>query len=136
MPSRIKAREGDQGKRLSTHASDDPDKLPPKFCLRGMRPKYSLTECTKDEKAAFADRLYELSRSTWAALRQMPRKGQGWEVIPRHAIKGDGIPLFITEDVNILAFRCVGNAPMVGYRSRDGVFNIIWIDRDFTLYEH
>ena len=90
----------------------------------------------KAEKAAFADRLYELSRSPWASLRQMPRKGQGWEVIPRHAIKGDGIPASITEDVNIIAFRSIGNAPRVGYRSKDGVCNIIWIDRDFTLYDH
>jgi hypothetical protein len=136
MANRIKAKEADQGKRLSTHSSEDPDKLPPKFCLRGMRPKYSLTNCTKEEKSAFADRLFELSRNSWAALRQMPRHGQGWETIARDSIKGDGVPVTVTEDANIIAFRCIGKAPMVGYRSRDGVFNILWIDRDFTLYDH
>src|SRR5271169_2920173 len=79
----------DQGERLHTHSSkDDPtERLPPKFCLRDMRPKYSLVRCNKDQKAAFAGRLFELSRSTWSQLRQMPRNGQGWEVIPQDAIK-------------------------------------------------
>lgn len=128
----------DQGERLHTHSSkDDPtEKLPPKFCLRDMRPKYSLVKCNKDEKAAFAGRLFELSRSTWSQLRQMPRKGQGWEIIPQDAIKGDGLHSHLSEDVRFIAFRCCGKAPMVGYRSKDGVFNILWIDRDFTLYDH
>jgi hypothetical protein len=136
MARKLKDKDADQGQRLSVHPSEDPDKLPPKSCLRGMRQKYSLSSCTKDEKSAFADRLYELSRSTWAQLRQMPKKGRGWEIIQRSAIKGDKVPSSLTEDVNIIAFRCVGKAPMVGYRSRDGVFNILWIDRDFTLYDH
>ena len=98
-----------------------------------MRPKYDITQCTKDEKAAFAERLYELSRNTWAALRQMPRMGQGWEKIDRSCITGDAVPESLTDDVQIIAFRCIGKAPMVGYRSKDGVFNILWIDRAFTF---
>jgi hypothetical protein len=136
MSNRLQRKEAEQGRRISTHPSEDPDKLPPKFCLRGMRHRFSLTDCDRNEKAAFADRLYELSRSTWAALRQMPRDGQGWEIIARRAITGDRIPREISEDVNIIAFRCLGKAPMVGYRSKDGVFNIVWIDRAFTLYDH
>jgi hypothetical protein len=101
-----------------------------------MRSGYSVADCTKPEKAHFAVRLYELSRTSWAALRQAPRGGQGWEKIERRSLRGDVVPASITEDVNIIAFRCIGKAPMAGYRSKDGVFNILWIDRDFTLYEH
>jgi hypothetical protein len=101
-----------------------------------MRRGFSVEDCEKDERAAFALRLYELSRKSWAELRQMPRHGQGWEILPRKAIKGDGIPDEITADVDILAFRFCAKAPMVGYRSKDGVFNIIWLDRVFTLYDH
>ena len=57
-------------------------------------------------------------RSIWSQRRPMPRTGQGWEIISQDAIKGDG------------------KAPMVGYRSKDGVFDILWIDHDFTLYDH
>lgn len=136
MPKYLKDKEGDGGRRILPHSSEDADRLPPKFCLRGLRARYSLTQCTKDEKASFADRLYELSRSSWAELRQMPRHGRGWEIIPRKSITGDAVPSTITDDVNLIAFRFHGMAPMVGYRSRDGVFNIVWLDRDFTLYDH
>jgi len=133
---RLKPTPPDGGKRLSSPAPvTDPDTLPPKFCLRGMRAGFSINDCEKDEKAAFAARLFELSRSSWAELRQMPRHGQGWEKLERNAIRG-GIPSEITADVDIIAFRFCGKAPMVGYRSQDGVFNIIWLDRSFTLYDH
>ncbi|MEG4867017.1 MULTISPECIES: hypothetical protein [Microcoleaceae] len=43
------------------------------------------------------------------------------------------IPSHLQDDVNFIAFRFGGMAPMVGYR--DGaVLYIIWLDRDFTLY--
>lgn len=136
MANKLKPKEADQGKRLSTHPSEDPDRLPPKFCLRGMRPGFSVQDCTKEEKAQFADRLYRLSRMTWAELRQAPRKGLGWEIIQRSSLKRDAVPLSLTDDAQIIAFRCIGDAPMVGYRSKDGVFNILWIDRAFDLYKH
>lgn len=107
----------------------------PKFCLEHLRRSYCLSGCDKDEKAAFADRLYELSQLSWQQIAQSSRKGQGSEVIARTSIKGDAIPTVITEDVNILAFRCIGNAPMVGFRSGE-VFHVVWIDRAFTLYDH
>ena len=110
--------------------------LPPKFCLRQLRNGFSLTDCEKEEKVAFADRLYELSRLTWAQIMQAGRHGQGYEKLDRNAIKRDAIPEGISDDVNIIAFRFCGKAPMVGYRTADGVFNILWIDRAFRLYDH
>src|SRR5665213_2021853 len=91
--NKLKPKQVDSGKRLSPPQPVlDPEALPPKFCLRGMRKGYSVEDCEKDERAAFASRFYELSRSTWKELRQMPRHGQGWETLARDAIKGDGIP--------------------------------------------
>jgi hypothetical protein len=135
---RLKKPQSNQGKRIASdeRAAIDTFHLPPKFCLRQLRNGYSLVDCEKDEKAAFADRLYELSRLTWAQINQAGRHGQGFEKIDRDAIKGDAVPDSISADVNIIAFRCIGLAPMVGYRSADGVFNILWIDRRFTLYKH
>jgi hypothetical protein len=101
-----------------------------------MRKGYSIQDCESHEKAQFADRLYELSQLTWLQLQQAPRHKQGYEKIERSAIVGDTVPNGITEDVHLIAFRCIGMAPMVGYRSADGVFQIVWIDRAFSLYDH
>lgn len=139
MGKHIKATQPQGGVKLSrpvAAVAPSPDQFPPKFCLRQMRQSFCITDCGKDEQAAFAQRLYELSRSKWADLRQMPKSGQGYEKIPRKAITGDKVPDSITADVDLIAFRCIGKAPMVGYRSADGVFNILWIDRKFTLYNH
>ena len=54
---------------------------------------------------------------------------------PRDALRAP-IPSHITADVQrFIAFRFVGQAPMVGYRVQ-AVFYILWLDRTFTLYEH
>ena len=109
--------------------------LPPKFCLRHMRKGYSVADCEQDERAAFASRLFELSQLTWNQIFSAGRHGQGFEKISQESIR-DQIPIEITEDVKLVAFRCVGKAPMVGYRTSDGVLSIVWIDREFELYSH
>ena len=60
---------------------------------------------------------------TWQEIINVPRHGLGHEIIPND------------ESVNILAFRFSGQKPMVGYR-QENVFYIIWLDRNFTLYDH
>jgi len=71
---------------------------------------------------------------SWAQINQAPRHGLGYEKISHTSIKA-AIPPHITEDVNFLAFRFSGKAPMVGYRKQE-VFYIVWLDRNFTLYDH
>ena len=118
-----------------------PDNIPkstndksPLFSLSKIQKSYCLSACKKDEKAAFADQLHHLSRFTWSQIQSSPKLGAGHEKIARDSIKAS-IPSFVTEDVNFLAFRFMGKAPMVGYRQGE-VFFILWIDRDFTLYQH
>jgi hypothetical protein len=78
--------------------------------------------------------LERLSGLVWHQIQSAPRHGLGSEKIPRNAIKV-GIPLFLTEDVDLLAIRFSGKKPMVGYR--DGtIFNILWFDWNFSLYDH
>lgn len=96
---------------------------------------YCLTRCTEPERAAFASRIREMSQLTWIQIKGSQRHGQGCEEIPQNQIKGSKIPKGVEEDATLLAFRCVGLAPMVGFREGQ-TFHIIWIDRDFTLYKH
>lgn len=126
----------EKGERFSAKETTDipPEQEPPLFSLRYLQKDYSLSQCTKDEKAAFADTLYQLSQLTWSQIKASSRHGLGYEKIDRNSISS-AIPTHIKEDVNIVAFRFFGMAPMVGYR--DGaVFYVIWLDRDFTLYPH
>jgi hypothetical protein len=107
----------------------------PIFCLKYLdRNYYSLRACTKEEKAAFADTLDRLSQLTWAEISKSHRHGLGYEKIARNSIRA-AIPSHVKEDVIFIAFRFYGKAPMVGYRT-DAIFHILWIDRDFTLYQH
>jgi hypothetical protein len=123
------------GHRISAPAQQpqNTDKEPPSFCLRFIVPKYCLTKCNTEQKAAFAQRLYELSRSTWVELRNAGKKG-GTEVLPQFRTK-EPIPTSITPDVTLVAFRYWKKAPMVGFR--DGrTFYVVWLDIDFSLYDH
>jgi hypothetical protein len=108
----------------------------PIFCLKYLdRKYYSLSVCTKEEKAAFADTLDRLSQLTWAEISKSSRHGLGYEKIAQNSIRAT-IPKHIKkDDIILIAFRFYGKAPMVGYR-KNTIFHILWIDRDFTLYQH
>lgn len=137
MGGRFQEPRREEGKRIRAHEAptQSTQQMRPKFCLEHLRKAYCLSNCTPEEKAAFADRIYELSQLSWQQIMQSHRHGQGSETLPRDAIKGDKIPDVITEDVTIIAFRFNGKAPMVGFRSGE-VFHVVWLDRSFTLYKH
>jgi hypothetical protein len=100
-----------------------------------IKKHYSLSVCTKEEKAAFADTLDRLSQVTWAEISKSSRHGLGYEKIAQNSIRAT-IPKHIKkDDIIFIAFRFYGKAPMVGYR-KNTIFHILWIDRDFTLYQH
>lgn len=135
--SKFRAAPPEKGQKIRGRVdSSEPldDKQPPLFCFRYLRKGFSVADCQTPEKAAFADRLHEMSQLTWEQLRQAGRHQQGYEVIAQGRIR-DGIPPHITPDVNLIAFRFCGKAPVVGYRNRR-VFHVVWLDRAFTLYDH
>jgi hypothetical protein len=134
---KIKQPQKDRGNKLVTpddKQETSPEKAPPVFSLRYLEGEYCITKCEKDDQAAFALKLLRLSKLTWSQIQSQDRHKLGYEKIARDAIK-ESIPKFITEDVNFIAFRFSGMKPMVGYR--DGaIFYVIWLDRNFTLYDH
>jgi hypothetical protein len=114
----------------------NPEQVPPYFSLRYLskHKHFCLTACGQEAKAAFADRMYELSQLTWSQIHLAPRHGQGYEKIRKEGIKAT-LPAQVTEDVTIIAFRFYGKAPMAGYR-QNATFYILWFDPDFKLYDH
>ena len=126
-----------RGQKISVKESEvkqDYDRERPIFCLRYMQGKYSLPNCSDAQKCGFSSTLFNLSRMTWIELKMANRHTLGTEKINQDAIRVK-IPEHITEDVTLLAFRFHELAPMVGYRVNN-VFHIVWLDHDFTLYDH
>ncbi len=106
----------------------------PSFDLQFLGGDFCLTRCDQELRAAFADTLHRLSQLTWEQICLAPRYGLGFETIPREAIRAK-LPAHVTEDVRPIAFRFAGKRPMLGYR-RGRLFVVLFLDRDFTLYDH
>lgn len=103
----------------------------PKFSLKYLGGQYCLSHCTKDERAAFADRIHYLSQQTWSQIFQGARHGGGFEKINE--------PLTWLPDKfsqkQIIAFRFIGKKSMIGFADKE-VFYVLGLDRDFTAYGH
>jgi len=107
----------------------------PIFCFKYIHKSYHINSCENEDKIRFLERIITLSGMTWQELEYSPKHGMGTEKIQRSAIKQD-LPKEITDDVtHFLAFRFSGKKPFVGFRERF-IFHILYIDRDFTLYNH
>jgi len=138
--SRLRKRGAISGSRIKVNDSasspgENPDSLPPIFCLRYLSKEYCLSACEKNEKSLFADAIHRLSQLSWRQLRHAPKDGVGYEKISQTAITGGSIPDVVTPEVRLISFRCFGKAPMVGFKS-GRIFHILWLDRKFTLYDH
>lgn len=134
---RIKQPALEQRGKLKLPNSGDslrPDELHPVFSFEYMVSGFDVEGCKKTDRASLALTLLKLSKLTWAQIKQCPRHGLGFETIDRDCIKAR-IPSVITPDVRLLAFRFSGMKPMVGYRI-GRTFFIIWLDRDYSLYDH
>lgn len=133
---RIREPSGNQGRLIQSQEPPDYDSHPPLFSLERLQSgHYCLSSMDAEGKAAFADAIFRRRSLSWKEIRQAPRHGLGTEKIARSSIKA-AIPPFITDEItDFLAFRYHGKRPMVGYRLRD-VFFVLWLDRDFTLYDH
>jgi len=134
---RLKGAPPKQSERLADRdkvTTENPDQKPPIFSFEYLQKGYCVGDCSADERGGMLDRIRAISQQSWQQLRQAPRHGLGYEKIDRGAIKA-AVPKFVTEDVNLIAFRAIGKAPMVGFR-QGRVFNVLWVDRAFTLYDH
>ncbi len=107
----------------------------PVFCLRYLHRDYNVELCSHDDRASLITKMAHLSRLTWEEIRLAPRHGMGSEKISRGFIR-PSIPNEITEDIDFfLALRYQGKKAMIGFRTQF-IFHIVFIDRDFTVYNH
>lgn len=137
MKRKIKSPLPSEGKLFGHKSviSENHNTLHPSFCFKYLQKgNFHLDACENEDQLSLIKRLVKLGEMTWAQIMGADRHGLGTEKITKSAIK-PSVPVFITEDVNLLAFRFHGKKPMVGYRNGK-TFYILWIDRDFTLYDH
>lgn len=104
------------------------------FSLRYVVGDQCITRCTNEQAMQFAERMKRLCSMTWQQIQNADRHGLGTEIIKQSSLRV-AIPGHITPDVNLLAFRCFGMAPMIGYREEE-VFFVLWFDPDFEVYKH
>lgn len=120
--------------RPSAEKTGSTDELSPVFCLHHLADGWRISDCERDDQAAFALTTEKLSRVTWRDIRNAHRHGVGAEKISRHALKAP-VPVGIDDDVQFLALRFSGKKPMVGFRS-SRIFHVVWFDSRFSLYDH
>ncbi|HIP47670.1 MAG TPA: hypothetical protein EYG92_01710 [Lutibacter sp.] len=109
----------------------------PVFSFFNMRNgKYHIDTCSQEQRSSLALKLSKIGQLSWQDLKTKATKsGLGYEFIDKKAIKGDSVD-HLSEDIKLMAFRFWTQAPMVGYRCSNGAFHILWLDKDFTLYNH
>ncbi len=110
------------------------DDFKPRFSLEFLQPDFCLSKCNQQEKASFADAIHKRSQLTWSQIKSQHRKKLGFEKISRNSLDAP-VPMFVTDDTDMLAFRFNGKAPMVGYRKKATSY-VMWLDRAFKLYDH
>ncbi len=120
--------------KLPTTPPQSPQTQTPVFALEHMQSPYCVDNLNQAQQAAFAQAMWMRSRMIWLDITLAPRHGLGQEDIARGDLN-PSIPKHITDDVDFIALRFWGKAPMVGYR--DGrIFHVIWLDHDFSVYKH
>lgn len=125
-----------QGKKFQIPPTVEmPDFDYPIFCFKHLHKNHDLDKCDDPEKKSLMEKVVKLSQLSWQDIQNAPRHGLGTEKIAISSIKPK-CPPFITEDVSfLLALRFDGKKPILGHRNRF-VFHVIFIDRDFTVYNH
>jgi len=113
------------------------DELPPKFSFQFIIKHHNFGYESLDDKLKIAliDRLKLLGQIKWSVLKQAPRHGLGYEQIERSALNFS-LPEGVPAESNIIAFRCFGMAPILGFRSQGDTFYIIAFDSGYTAYKH
>lgn len=133
--NRLKKPEPERGKHIAPPVAKAPQVGDyPVFCFRFLQPNFGISDCSQEEQQALIQQLGALSQMTWQEIYQAPRHGLGTEKIAQSAIRPP-LPLVLTEDIGLIAFRFSGVKPMVGFRDTN-VFRLLWLDHSRTVYNH
>lgn len=136
--NRLKKPKNQKGSKvkLSQSSKEEFEKFDyPVFCLKNLQKGFDLDE-KEDSDIAFVKRIRKLSTLSWHKIHGTQRHGFGTEKISQDSIKPQ-LPSIISDDTKLHAFRYNGNLPFVGFKNKNGVFHVLWIEHDYDdLYDH
>lgn len=112
----------------------------PVFCFQHLHRDYNISETlTRDKKfpKGLLSKMETLTHMTWTQIKFSARTGAGAEKIPIDSLR-KAPPATITGDVKeFLSFRFSGtDGRIIGYRGKDTIFHIVFIDTDLSVYSH
>jgi hypothetical protein len=113
----------------------DFDNETPIFSFRYLDKKHCLSKLEKNEKAGFDKKIDVLSQLTWKQIKSIGRHENGFEKISRDSIKARIPTEFKQTEKGFIAFRFYDKKPMIGVREGRKFF-IIWLDCNYTVYDH
>lgn len=97
------------------------------------RKDFCFNKCDNKQKLGFANKLHEMSQSTWNVILNSNRRGSGSERIPELDRKK---PISAPKEAKIIGLRYYDKKRMVGYKDDNGMFHILWLDHNSKLYSH
>lgn len=107
----------------------------PVFCLKNLQKGFDLSENNEND-LSFIRRIRKLSTLTWQEIHCTQRHGFGTEKINQDSIKPQ-LPECISNDTILHAFRYKENLPFVGFKNKNGVFHVLYIEHEYNdLYDH
>jgi hypothetical protein len=125
------------------NATPDVQSARPWFSFRHICQKdFCVKKCSIEKFKSYADKLRILSELDWKTIESSPSETNGFELIPVRNIKGS-LPDRFSAHENVWVFRFGGpgrvasktSGRIAGIRDKDRFF-VLFIDRDFTLYDH
>jgi len=126
-------------KRTKPRSTNNDDT--PFFCFAMISEtdrKYGINACNKNGRSGLMQRLFALSRLSWAAIGSQSRTKLGWEPMPRSSLRCS-VPSAITDEETIYVFRFNsgpgGNGRFMGVR-RDRTLHMFALDPNGTAYDH
>lgn len=110
------------------------DSLTPAFSFRYMKyhGKNCLSQCDQQAQSFIVEKLLRMSQLTWRQIISAPKKGLGYEPIPRNRFKVP-LPSVVTPEVPLLVFRFSDSGRMAGFRDKD-IYHIIVVGSTHNLY--
>lgn len=96
---------------------------------------YGLRDCTIKDLVSLIRKLKVLGTKTWTEISRSGKHELGCEILKTCELRKP-LPSSVPANIDkVMCFRYKEKAPMIGFRE-GSVFHIVFLDRDFTLYQH
>lgn len=97
---------------------------------------YCIKKCSIEQFRSISDKLRILSGLDWGTIDTSPRETNGYEMLPVSELKSASPPPPFSNETQVVVFRFGGKKGRIVGIKRDSMFYVLFIDHNFTLYDH